>query len=346
MEPRRCCRRPIWIWIVGLTITYSGLTSCAGPDEQLTDGDGANLAAEVSAEGAAPSENLPTLPFGSPQATVPASDDTQVPRSPVELTLGYTADAEELATEYYEAELAYFESIRICMAKEGFSELSIPDVEQSEPEDFLARDRAAALRILGYGATLHVRNEFEIASNVISGVEQTSEAQTPLSKLSEEDRIAYANAWSQCESTAFAETPNPALSELPSQIAEDVYAIREAAETGEDAILAWSDWSRCMAEEGYNVADTFEAEELANEFLEPIMATVLELQGGGDEADLERAGAQLEQFASLEQELANVDADCSESTGVHRRIQEAIYEAEAEWLDSNLERIALVLAEE
>ncbi len=303
-----------------------------------------------------PANEISVDDFGLPTAEIPARQGaSQIERSPIELALGFEVDPVPASAAYNEREALRAEVFDTCMTEEGFGDLREPFAHPTAtPEDMLSRDDGARLRMMGYGFTLRMRGLLEVLryqqlGQPVDPPQLSSNSPT----LTDAEVAAVGPAMAKCNDLASDSADgDTAPFELPPLIAGEVLELRHTAEMSEPALAAATDWSRCMAENGYSLAEPLATDRYMDELAAPLEQALAQadevLYNGGNVPDstLQDLSNRLDSLAQQEQELANTDASCSEQTMLAERVREAVYAAEEGWLDDNFDRISLLMGEQ
>jgi hypothetical protein len=132
------------------------------------------------------------------------------------------------------------------------------------------------------------------------------------------------------------------------QIAEEIAELRSSVFNSPEIVEVTDQWSVCMNEAGFDVADRNEAIRLvwaeraeADEFVSRFLGSTV-LPTEAEVREFEDLAGPLEEF-----EVAVVEADilCANATGETDVRRSMLWEAETAWLEANNDRVALLLAE-
>jgi hypothetical protein len=155
--------------------------------------------------------------------------------------------------------------------------------------------------------------------------------------LSSSERDIFRSTRSECFAQAGEQNPVP--DDLESAITAEISEVRVAAQESPEIIALWSEWSQCMADQGLLFANRLEA----------IDSLVPEATALGSRLETEGRSTSLvddiNEFASKEEALVAIDIACSEHVDLVAREQQARFAFEANWLESNGDRVNLLLQE-
>lgn len=225
--------------------------------------------------------------------------------------------------------------IATCMAREGFLYIPI-DPDQpgltGTPEGLPATEEEMAEKF-GYGVVLNARLSYQPIATEIDNPNVAIEE-----NLSPTERKAYGPAYGACQGEAYEIYPDPfgSGSEGEFWLADQLSAIQIAVSEDLRVQQAVDDWSRCMAEQGYDFVDP----EHAVAYIADLVAPISNAQTGTGLDD--STAAELDRLQEIELEVAHTDFACAEQ--LDRTIEKVRFELEAELIEENGDRIAIYAA--
>ncbi len=322
--------------------------ACSGSSDVALDAEEPSSAERpvvtVAATGDFANPTTSPEPLNAPEAGV------EIERSPIDELLGFETDPYRLSARYAEQAGRYVDDVDSCMDTEGFDGFRAETPELPRPEDLVADGPEFDLATIGYGPSIVLRSRFDA---IESGASPVDEEQVELSGAGryladnpETDEDAFFTQLNECTDEAWQRHPPPTPS-YPQQLAEEIGVLRTEARQTEPVQRAWAEWASCLQAEGYDVAGRQDMRELVEEaglpLFEQLNAWAATTPGLSDQ-ELETFASELDNLASFERTLVELDLDCAAASRADEITRQEIDRAEAAWIDANAERVELLLA--
>lgn len=218
-----------------------------------------------------------------------------------------------------------------CMAGEGFRYIPI-DPDQpgltGTPEGLPSSAEEIAQEY-GYGIVLNVRLSYQpITTEIDDPNVEIQEDQSPA------EQEAYWHSYGVCATEALTIYPDPfgSDSEEEAWLTAQLAAIQSAIFEDPRVQFGVDDWSRCMAEQGYE----FTHPEDARIYVADLVAGISNAQTGLGLDD--ETADELDRLQEIELEVARTDSSCAQQ--LDQIIETVRFEHESELIEENGERIA------
>ncbi|MDX2344545.1 MAG: hypothetical protein QNL12_12800 [Acidimicrobiia bacterium] len=238
----------------------------------------------------------------------------------------------------------YEEDLAVCMRREGFVYIPV-DVTQpallARPEGMPETEDEFRDRY-GYGVAFNARLALEpITATFIDPNVGTVEAMDQPGRDAYNDQLGTCHRQLQENVTSPLDPPRQSEGEQASLelwLIEQLDTLDQAIAKDSRIIAAVDSWSRCMSNEGFDVASPEAAIQRVNEEAVPILDSMN--QGLTDELD--RA---LEDLQVYELQVSDADRRCTIDVELQDITQAVRFEIETEFLEEHGDRVALLNAE-
>ena len=249
-------------------------------------------------------------------------DDDSSSLSPIDAVLGSNADPEEQRRLYQQAQVEFAEIASACMLRKGFT------------YRFAVQDPPPVAAFVDTGLSdtdLVARHGYGIGF-VDDAVDRVVNAKLvpPESRIDSEtsENPDFWLARDDCRREAERAVPNP--NQLPSLVVERVAEFRQDLNASPELERIWSDWSSCMAKQGYTYANR---QQVYAEFQGPTQSLMAEIIGlgpkGGITADIE---ARIDGLRSAESIVIESDVGCADGVALDERLTQFRYDAGSDFI--------------
>lgn len=268
--------------------------------------------------------------------------------SPIEEALGGITDPKRLSLIYDLAYTNHAEFTQECLITEGFGDYVVEKWPSPTPQEFVNIGNVGGdLLLYGYGLTGGFRSQYETLVNDRAASEETHVNFEFIDSMSEEEFRAFTRTNSMCQKRAWELFPVP--DSLPAEdLLEEIVEIQKAALAGPKVAAATTEWSTCMATSGFRYSDRDAAiSHLATEAA-PLEEILLEMSMDGNAVDHPEHDdflAGLREFEQVELQAVQADVNCAQTSDLENVERAALYDAEQAWIEANLDRIALAVAD-
>ena len=326
------------------TSAMIALGACSGPVAQEV--------AEVSSS-ILPSTTVLDSDFSDPvranSTTLTTQPGAEVVTSPIERAFGAIVDPDNLSELIQSSRIEMAAAVSECVRQQGFDGWVEPVDNGPTPEQLAASDRSqlGSLTEGGYGAALTLRGTWFTIMNPTGGpVSEINPIDEYVSGLSEQARPVFTVERAGCRSKARSEYPDPVF--IPQQIAQEVADLRAQAMTSPEVVAVEDEWAACMRNGGFPARDRNDARDQVWSKRSPVenyLNTFLGSNHIPNEEEQQRFEDLMEPLENLEKMVVETDLRCATQLDEFTIRREILWEAEQEWLDSNQDRVALLLAE-
>ena len=220
-------------------------------------------------------------------------------------------DPAELSSLHGAAEVEVAERATRCMSEAGYQYV-VPAQPAPPPEVFIPSGATSAdlIRQFGYGVWV-VTTNIEILSS--TGEQVAPESRVTTEMLEDEQFLETRAA---CRGSARSQVEFFRSQSIPESVAERVAEFRDSLWDHPSVVRRWSEWSRCMAGQGY----AYDGREAISESLRPqtteLMRQVRLLAPGPGFSVPDDLAVSVQELAEVEERILMADLGCSDEVGL------------------------------
>lgn len=343
---QRLDRRRHFVLVLVVALAASGCTVSASSEtvQSSVPPPGQSTTPSINPSSGSVGQSTEAPDSRSDGALIEEADD-EPPRSPIETALPYMRlTSEQIQNLTIALQRQYEEDLAVCMRREGFDYIQV-DVTQPAllgvPEGMPETDDEFRDRY-GFGVALNARLAFEpIISTFIDPNVEIVEALDQAGRDAYNDQLGTCHRQLQETTTSPLDPPRQSEGEQASLelwLIEQLGALDQAIAKDSRITAAVDQWSRCMANEGFDFASPGQAIQHVDSEAVPILERVYE--GLTDELD-----HALEDLQDYELQVSDAGRRCATEVKLDDIMQTVRFEMETEFLEENGDRVALLAAE-